>query len=312
MTDELTQYLVGDRKHAKISPEMLEMMGKQAANMYLSDRIALNEGVAKLAGAFPDINAEQIKRVCEFANTAVYLGIHDKDKTASADSSYPQFDLADAGRVVQDLSDGARPTRVSQVDADYGRQPAKMQKVASATSDALLADLFQVGKSEELPFTKAAAIEDIAYTKDDLKGMKGHLEDSASKLAAAYADSTEEFYGLAKQHILDGGSFADVIRAAQVESVPYEKVASALHPFVVRLLKEKVASADELKADVAGLEKVAHRVINEQHPMVTSFRAILSLDHEIQKVASGLDDVNVQITRVDAFLRENLHAPTAP
>mgnify|MGYP003353403588 CR=1 FL=1 len=71
------------------------------------------EAVAKLASAVPDMNAEQVKRVCEYANTNVYLALHDKNKTAGAGSSYPQFELADPSRVIQDLSDGAKPTVIT-------------------------------------------------------------------------------------------------------------------------------------------------------------------------------------------------------
>ena len=168
MHDDLTEYLLSDRSTATISPEMLELLGKQAANQYLDSGISLNESIAKLAGAHPDINVEQVKRVVEFANTAVHLGLHDKNKTAGARESYPQFELADAGRIVQDLTDGARPTRLTQVDVEYGRQPQKL-KISEATSDALLADLFKVKEAQirdDLGYTSEAVVDEIMGAKD--------------------------------------------------------------------------------------------------------------------------------------------------
>lgn len=311
--DELTQYLLSDRKqHSRIAPETLELMGKQAANMFLDEGVSLNEGVAKLAGAHPDINAEQVKRVVEFANQAAYLGLHDKAKTAGAKESYPQFELADAGRVIQDLSDGARPTRVTQVDVDYGRQPTKVASVASVTADNLLADLFQVKQAQALVVdSRGSAISDMVRVKEDLVSLRDHLTHSASQMDVMWKEAQEDFYEGVRRHLLDGGSFADVVAAARIPGVPQEKIASALQPFVVRLITDKVASPQALRGQVEGFDKVAHRIINQQHPFVTSFRAVLSLDQEIEKVAVGLEDIEVELGRVNAFLKEQLSASAA-
>ena len=113
MSNDLVNYLSSTGQHAKLSPEALEMMGKQAANMFLDTGLSLNEAVVKIASEHHDINVEQLKRVAEFANTAVYLAKHDQSKTAGDSTSYPQFELADPARIVQDMSDGARPTVVT-------------------------------------------------------------------------------------------------------------------------------------------------------------------------------------------------------
>jgi hypothetical protein len=251
---------------------------------------------------------EQVKRVCEFANNAAYLGLHDKNKTAGAESSYPQFELADAGRVVQDLSDGAKPTRLTQVDVDYGRQPMK-PKLASATTDGLMADLFKVKEAEaraDLEFTRDSAIESIVDTKQDLTSLKDTLTSAGAELNALYEEATESYYKVAKAHLLEEGSFVDVLTAAQSSGLEQEKVAEILHPFVVRLLKEKVATAEELKQGASNLEKVAHRVINEKHPLVVHFREIASIESEISKIATGLSEVDVELGRVNVFLKKHI------
>lgn len=306
MRDELTEYLINDRHQTRISPEMLELLGKQAANQYLDDKIPLNESIAKLAGAYPGINSEQVKRVVEFANTAVYLGIHDKAKTAGAESSYPQFELADSGRIVQDLSDGASPTRLTTVDVAYGRQPEKA-KLSSATVDALLSDMFGVKTAEaELDYTRESVVDDILGVKSDLTALKDHLTGAASQLDFMWKEASDQYYEKVKRHLLDGGTFTDVLAAARIPGLPQEKVAHVLRPVVTQLLKEKVASAELLKAQSNDLVKVAHRVLNEEHPLVTLFRSLLSIDDEIEKVACGLEDVDVELSRVNGFIQERL------
>lgn len=307
MRDELTQYLLSDRKtHARISPEALELMGKQAANMFLDEGLPLNGSIAKLAAAHDDINPDQVKRVVEFANQAVYLGLHDKAKTAGAKESYPQFALADAGLILQGLSKQASPDRQPQVDTDYGRAPARHEKLASITADNLLADLFKTKEAADLDYTKESVINDIVSVKEDLTSLRDHLTHSAAQLDVMHKEAQEEFYDLVKRHLLDGNSFADVVAAARIPGVPQEKIAAALQPFVVRLMKEKVASPTKLRAQVEGFEKVAHRIVNEEHPFVTSFRAYLTANSEIEKVAVGLEEVEVELGRVNAFIRERL------
>ena len=118
--------------------------------------------------------------------------------------------------------------------------------------------------------------------------------------------ASEEFYDLSKRHLLDGGGFHDIVAAARVPGVPFEKVAETLQPYVVQLIKEKVASPQQLRDGVEGFEKVAHRVLNPEHPLVVSFRTVLAADAEIEKLASGLQDIDVELDRVSSFVRGKL------
>jgi hypothetical protein len=307
MRDELTEYLLSDRKtHARVSPESLELMGKQAANMFLDEGVALNETITKLAGAHEGINAEQVKRMVEFANQAVYLGLHDKAKTAGAKESYPQFELADAGRILQEMSTSASPVRTAQTDPDYGHSPSRHEKLAEATADNLLADLFKTKQAAAMEYSKDTVVSEIMGVKEDLTSLRDHLTHSASQLDVLHKEAQEDFYDRTKRHLLGGGSFSDIVAASRIPGEPQEKIAAALQPFVVRLMKEKVATPTQLRAQVEGFEKVAHRIVNEDHPLVTSFRAYLSANHEIEKVAVGLQDIEVELGRVNAFIRERL------
>lgn len=310
--DELTRYLLSDRSpHPKLSGEMLEMMGKEAAVRLFNDGVAMNETIAKLAGSYPDINAEQVKRICEFANTAAYLAEHDKAKTAGAESSYPQFDLADPAHVIHDLSDGARPTRVSPTDVAYGRLPERKSKTSAAAEDAL-AEMFHVKTAEAEPeYTRQSVVNDIFSTKDDLKTLHDHVTSTAENLDLMWKEASEELYELTKRHILDGGSMADLVKVARDSGLDSDEAVSALKPVTVRLMKEKVASPEQLKQQVLDYIKVAHRQMDETHPIVKTFKAVADLDSEIHKVATGLQDIERELGRVNAFIKEQFRAGTA-
>ena len=306
MSNDLLNYLTSSRQ-ANLSPEMLEMMGKQAANMFLDTGLSLNEAITKLASDHNDINPEQLKRIAEFANTAVYLAKHDQSKTAGDASSYPQFELADPARIIQDLSDGARPNVVTQTDLDYSKQPEKKLKVSTARSNALLEEMFQVKEAssrEDLSFSRETAIHEISSAKDALVSLKEHLSSVGEEFDLMNKQASEQFYSEVKSHLLDGGSFADVLVAAYSSGAGKAKVSSALKPFVERLLREKVSSADKLSAQTTDFSKVAHRSINEEHPMVTSFRVVLSTDAEIEKVAAGIEQTEIELENINKFIRE--------
>ena len=314
MSNDLLNYLTSSPRQASISPDMLETMGKQAANMFLDTGLSLNEAIVKIASPVEDINVEQIKRVAEFANTAVYLAKHDQSKTAGAESSYPQFELADPARILQDLSDGARPTVVTKTDLDYSRQPAKKEKVSSDRSDAILAEMFNVKEAsarDELSFTRDTAAHEIQSAKEALVSLRDHLSGVGEQFDMIHMAAADEFFTEAKKHLLDGGSFADVLAAAHSSGADKEKVSEAMKPFVERLLKDKVATARKLSRDTGDFAKVAHRMVNEEHPMVIAFRAMLAADAEIEKVASGLEQVEAELKTVQNFIREKFIASQA-
>lgn len=305
-------------RYAKLPPEALEQMGKEAATRFLEKGVALNDSIAKLAGAHDDISNEQVKRICEFANTAVYLARHDQAKTAGASSSYPQFPLADPARVIQDLNDGATPTVTTATDIAYSRAASKpVEKTASVKTStakdqawAEVEKLFQV-KTAAPEFTSESVVDDVFALKDSLLSTRDHLRWKGEQLSVMHKEAQDEYYELVKRHLLDGGSFTDVLAATQALPFDNEKVAGALNPVLLQILREKVASAQELAAATRGLEKVAHRVVNPEHPFVKTLGAIIDLDQEITKVAAALDEIEPELAKVQTFIRESFGARQA-
>jgi len=312
MESDLTSFLLNNTRHAQISPEKLELLGKEAANLLLDKGVSLNESIAKLASAHDDITHEQVKRICEFANTQVYLAQHDQNKTAGAATSYPQFELADPNRVIQDLSDGARPTVLSPVDVSYGQQPSKKEKVSSAFVTEKLAEMFGISQAqEEKDYSRDTAVHEIVSTKDALQGLRDSLTHSEEEFDLTKKEASAAYYERVRGHLLDGGSFVDVVVSANTAGVSNDKIAAVVTPLVERLLEEKVATASELSDDVKSLSKVACRIVNEDHPFVTGFKELVSLNDELSKCAAALTGVDEQLEAINTFIRENFLAGTA-
>jgi uncharacterized protein Yka (UPF0111/DUF47 family) len=107
-----------------------------------------------------------------------------------------------------------------------------------------------------------------------------------------------------KRHLMDGGSFVDVLRGAQEVSDDTNVVNETLSPFLGRLLQEKVASVESITSQVKDLEKVAHRLVDPDHPFVAGFAAVVKLADELDKVAAAIDVVDEQIKAVRKGIRE--------
>lgn len=304
MADDLSRFLSSGGRHASLSPERLELMGKEAAMLLVDRGVPLNETIVKLSMMCPDINSEQVKRVIEFANTAVYLSLHEKNKTAGAEASYPQFTLADPKKVLEAISHSSKPAKLSSVDLSYGRAPEK-QKISSPKLEAELEKLF-VGteKKASLDFSPETVTEHILDTKDHLLSLKANLEHSGEQLDLLRKEAEAEYYDDVKRHLLEGGSFADVARGASEVFDDFDLMKEAMVPFVARLFKEKVAEPEALFHQLRSLDKVAHRVVDMEHPFVAGLGAVVALDAEIAKIATALEDVDASLARVKAAIRE--------
>lgn len=348
MIEKLSTALAKEGKHANVSPEMLEMMGKSAANTFIEKGISLNESISKLAAAHDDINQEQVKRICEFANTAVYLAKHDMSKTAGSKESYPEFDLADPNRVIQDLSDGTKSTVTTKVDADYSRLPQKVKesmvkeakgpfdiepeyigamaatvplaligrallkkKASIDKAEEALEDLFMPKTAEDLDFSKQSAIDEVMSAKDQLNGLRHHLSVSGEQFDMMHKEASEYFYELSKRHMMSEGSLVDIVKAAQATGATGEEVNEVVTPVIKRLMREKVASSADLSSQMSGFVKVAHRTINQEHPMVKAAGAIVSANQEMDKIAHGLQGVEDGLRNVNSFIKEKLSARTS-
>ena len=282
------------------------MMGKEAANLLIAKGAPLHDSIVKMASSLGELNGEQVRRMVEFANTSAYLALHDKAKQAGAGHSYPQFDLADPDQVLAELGAPGQEQEAP-VDPAYLQAPAK-QKLSTPALDAELEKLF-LGENGErvktagLDFTHETGVSQIMTAKEDLSSLRYTLSSSAEKLDSLFKQAEADYYDTVKRHLLDGGSFADVARAAH-EVTDTATIQETLVPFVARLFQEKVAQPEALYHQLRTLEKVAHREVDETHPLVTQFGAVVALRSEIDKVASALQDVDSQLAKVKGAIRQ--------
>ena len=116
--------------HARsMSGEELEMLGKQAADLYSTAKRPLTEAVievVKHAGLAP----EQVKRVVEFANTEAYLQEFKKEGSTHKVVEF-EGGPANFSDVLKDLNDGGGGTVFDRGASDYGQPPPEPIKLSS-------------------------------------------------------------------------------------------------------------------------------------------------------------------------------------
>lgn len=309
--DDLSDFLISGGTRRSLSPERLEMMGKEAAQLFIDKGVPLSTSIVKIAGAESDINAEQVKRICEFANTAVYLSHHAMNKTAGSETSYPQFELADPSQVTMQIF-GAPKDAVS-VDISYSQRP-EQTKTASAKLEGALAELFGADKEKTAAVSVESAAVDVMEAKDHLASLIDNLSDSLAQLETMHKEASDAYYTAVRTHLMEGESFTDVVNAAAHAGVDPSRSVPVLTSVTQRLIEEKIASIDQLEVQNTNeeLDKVAHRVVDLEHPLVNELRAICEIDEEREKVAAAVEEVKAQLGVVQSFIRENfLHAPRA-
>lgn len=304
--DKLAEFLISDRSQPSVAPEVLELMAKQAAAEYLEHGVPPNKTIAKIASDNNHYTTEHLKRICEIANQTIYLGIHDQNKVASAGSSYPQFPLADPAQILEGLTEAARTVTQGTVDSSYGSEPNEKK---ASINDAQLEELF--GKPTQVDFSSETVDTDVTALKDSMKGLRDNLTEIADQhdLSAKYA--SDRYYLEVKNHVLEGGSLADVVNAAHSTGLPAEKVATIINPVVVRLMREKVASAGTLKRHLSDLEKVAHRQVNPEHPFVALVAEIADAYDTIALCSTKIAEANEALGEIDTFIKGNIRARAA-
>ena len=121
MANDILQQLLSSSSSKGADAQLLESLGRKAANQFLKDGTTLNGAIASLASEHPQLQNEHVKRIAEFANNAVFQDMHSKSEDKNV-----HFDVADPGTIIQDLKDGGSPAHDGKTmndNTDYADKP---------------------------------------------------------------------------------------------------------------------------------------------------------------------------------------------
>lgn len=303
----------GDRQ---VSPEVLEMLGKQASKMYLDKGVSLNDAIAQLAAQHPELGNEHVKRIVEFANTQTFQHLFQNN-----DNKHVHFDVADPGVIIRDLGDGGTPSHSSK-SLDYQTGP-KLEKDEMADVGSGLDELFQredrdgiVGQGEDIEKNAesgdlvqsletgqhANPIEDLYDTHQRLQATKASLASGHEHLDLLLKQAHEDFYRTVKQEVLDpvGAGLGGVIGALE-KIANKDYLAPVLSKIAARLTKECGALTT-----AASLEKRAGVVVNPEHPLVCQWAAIEKLATEKVRAQAALEEVESHLSKTAGAIASSI------
>jgi hypothetical protein len=291
--------LAQQRAAEKVDPEQLEAMGKRAAAHYAQGDTPLSAavvGVVKEARLAP----EQVKRVCEFANTAAYL--QEFEKAGEVRNVTFEGGPADPSVVLKDLNDGSAPAVHQVKEASY--QPPLGHYKTAGTSDSVLAEAFGVGMEKVADVQHTGRFnrgDEAADVRTRLQGMRDDFMSKLSSSEILLNDVKADLCKAASQEIMDGATMGDVVCAwASYADTPMIKRATKhLHDHL------RAARIMGTEQQVESLSKTAGAgsVPNPAHPVVERFIAFCKVAHEHSKLEHAIDITDEQIKDVDTQLR---------
>jgi hypothetical protein len=296
------------QKNARpVNPEELEMMGKRAAALYQNSGTDLTEAVIEIVKE-ARLAPEQVKRVCEFANTTAYL--NEFEKGGEVRNVTFEGGPADPGRALRDLNDGSNPMLSYEENSDYSTPTGSyktagrdMSKLASAFGVAE-SDLEKTAEATREHYSlHANPIEDVYDLKVALEAVR---EDALSKLASSgviYRDVADDFCGAATQEVLNGTSLGDVARAC----ASFTRDGDLAKLAMVELGKhlELYMSREERGRSLAKVAS-AGVIPDPKHPVVERFVAFTKVADGHRRLQMSVDVVNEELQKVNQKLRSML------
>lgn len=310
---DMFESLLTSSSGKRVSPEMLEMLGRKASALYQEKGVSLNQAVRQVAAQHPELGNEHVKRIVEFANTVTFQEMFSKNPDKNI-----HFEVGDPGVVLRDLKDGGSPAHDGKTLqgglGDYHTAPAKEHDAGDQQElEQLFATRSQSGdhtaEPQDTVKTAAAAPGPGMHANpyEDVYDAHQRLQASRNELAGAH----EQFDLLLK------AAHADLLRIVKDESLSsdgaglggvlgvLEKLASKELVFsVLGPAIEKLAQDPQARVKLeAGLTKRAGRVVNLNHPLVAAWSGLVKAAEDKLRTSEALKEIDEHLTETDAFLK---------
>lgn len=311
---DIFESLLTQSSGKQVSPELLEMLGRKASDLYRSQGIPLNQAVVQVASDHPDLGNEHIKRVVEFANNVTFQELFQNGEDKNV-----HFDIADPGVVLRDLKDGGTPAHDGKTLAggmgDYKAPPTKaMASGGEDTIDHQLGELFanrnsaglNGGENENVKMASAHVEDDGGHANpvEDVYDLQVRLQDARQRLASEHEaadlqvkEAQERLYQVIKNEVLDphGAGLGGVIGALE-KAASAELVAVVMEPAIERLSREGVPHLSQ------SLEKRAGAVVNPEHALIVHWNELIKTAEDQVRLASALEEVDSGLAQTKGFL----------
>jgi len=252
--------------------QRLHEWSAQAARAQVADQVPLTESVRKIA-AEHGLNPNQVARLCEAANHAVYGRLFKE-----GDGRLFSFPVADYTRIMSELAEmesqpepQAEPEAPEARDtkaAEYGRAPGDVLPRDEALVDHVFRHMFPKGADDSTALQEKEAAQRLQLRLNRQIAALSQLQ--AVKVADQFAldDREEELYGRVRQAILEGETPEQIYQVIHnlYPAVDLESAGSTWQKIFERLKAENLIDPRLEKEDFA----VEPHLVNRESPVAQS------------------------------------------
>lgn len=298
--DPFSQDVLSQPTGSRVEPEMLELLGRQASQMFQQNGTPLNQAIRELAAQHPELGNEHIKRVVEFANNVTF-----QEMFQGGTDKNVHFEVADPGVILRDLKDGGSPAHSgTTMDGDYRTAP----KQDANAQDASFLDqqIWPQGGSEggagALKMASAnASIDELHDTRLQLQGTLEKLAESYELAGYELDAAKDSLYSAVRHEILSphGAGLGGVVGA--LTKLAHEDIIAQIIPPMIERMKEEGFQAKQLESS---LEKRAGMSVNPNHPLVLSFNEIIKIANEMVVLDTAMSEADMALGSVKADLKK--------
>lgn len=326
------EQLISGVNHKAPQPELLEALGKKAAAQFLQNGDSLNESIVKLAAEYSNFNNEHVKRIAEFANNAVFQGLHSRNEDKNV-----HFPVADPGAIIQDLKDGGSPAHYGKTlnsglppqnkrsdvpvsnNLDYQLPPQNIPNTDGFADQAsgmaeldrrnqtsgIMGSGEQIAKEASSKWTSmhhANPIEDVFDNHLRLRAVKEKLAGTHENFDMALQSAKEDFYQEVKQFVLepDSPGLMTVVNAVKLASPNDSFAFQVLRPVSERLVKEGALRPDNLK------KTASQKIVNMRHPIMIAYAGIMKMAEEKVRSREAIREIEKSLEKTSSFLRKHV------
>ena len=293
---DLIQELLQQRHAGKVDGSHLEMLGKQAAEMWGEGRVKnLSDAVVqtvKSAGLSP----EQVRRVIEFTNVEAYNKEFKKEGSPNRVVNFAGGP-ADPVVIFKDLNDGGGGNVFDAGTGDYSSPPEEKRAFSLAEEN----EFDQMFTSSGLEYPEVNPYGDVIELRDKLASEHGRLTSEIGQNEVDFQVLSGSLFGHVKQAALNGHSLSEIVHIWNGIAPDQIFVKVAMEGMLPQLVENGVFTSDSL---VESLQKVAeHRVPNPAHPLVSDFAAYCDVLSKLASMREMQEEAANAIGDLNAFIK---------
>ena len=263
------------------SPTTLELLGKNAASLYVEGKARnLTEAVRSIVKE-AELNSEQLKRVCEYANREAFRTLLYSAKRPEERGNI-EIDLAEADRVAEPAPPPAPP--VVKVASSPTRERRGWQLLELAFG------------WEDEPVKQATACSEAERAREYFKKVA-----ELDRVSVAYIQAQSNFTAAAQ-------NLKNQIDQAAGAGYSRDEIAYALSAFGgparVKFAMEKIASNVHFPAKGRGIGP-----INNRHPLVKAFKEFNEANDTLVKLGMSAQQLGTTVHYLRSYYAQLAKSP---